>query len=98
MKMDSPTICYGCAIQLRAKSIVSSVCRMPHVSVQKKWQNSISRFIATWEWPHEEFSPGHFAAAAVENAARVSGAAIWFPNSSHCSHWSSLDPAIAFDH
>src|SRR2546430_5073415 len=98
MKMDSRTICCGCAIRLRAKNIVSSVCRMLRASAQKEWRNNISRFIAGWEWPHEEFSPAHFVAVAVANAARVSGAAIWFPDSSHGSHWSGLGFAFAFDH
>src|SRR5207247_11223015 len=98
MKMDSRKICCGCAIRRRAKNIVSSVCRMPRASVQKQWRNNISRFIAAWEWLHEEFFPAHFAAVAVANAARVSGAAIWFSDSSHCSHWSGLGFAFAFDH
>src|SRR5438132_1672377 len=98
MKMDSRKICCGCAIRRRAKNIVSSVCRMPRASAQKEWRNNISRFIGDWEWPHEEFSPAHFAAVAVANAARVSGAAIWFSDSSHCSHWSGLGFAFAFDH
>src|SRR5438874_981884 len=98
MKMDSRKICYGCAIRRRAKNIVGPVCRMPRASAQEEWRNNISRFIAGWEWPHEEFSPAHFAAIAVANAARVSGAAIWFSDSSHCSHWSGLGFAFAFDH
>src|SRR6185437_2304083 len=77
---------------------VSAACRMPRASAQKKWRRSISRFIASWEWPDEKFFPAHFAAVAVENAACVSGTAIWLPDSSHCSHRSGLDLDLAFDH
>src|SRR5438105_4356204 len=86
MKMDSRKICYGCGIRLRAKHIVSSVCGMPRASAGKKWRNNTSPFIASWEWPHEEFSPAHFIAVAVENAARLPRTATWFPDSSHCPH------------